>query len=91
MQMKCSYFTGTAEKLPPNMNDVILLTLLSKIRLRTSAVQEIRVENLFVAVLINLDSGGLTQIGGDALSPVVFNFALEYSIRKVRENQMGLK
>jgi hypothetical protein len=32
---------------------------------------------------------GLKQ--GDALSPLLFNFALEHAIMKVQKNQVGLK
>jgi hypothetical protein len=36
-----------------------------------------------------LTQNGLKQ--GDALTPLLFNFSLQYAIRKVQENQMGVK
>jgi hypothetical protein len=42
-----------------------------------------------ICLVVFLIQNGLHQ--GDALSPPLFNFALEYVIRKIQENQVRLK
>jgi hypothetical protein len=44
---------------------------------------------LIVCLIVFLSKNGLKQ--GDALSPLLFNFVFEFAIRKVQENQVGLK
>jgi hypothetical protein len=62
------------------------LVTLIKICLNKTYIKVRKGKNLSDAFLIQ---SGLKQ--GDNLSPLLFNFSLEYAISKVQKNQVGMK
>jgi hypothetical protein len=68
--MKCSYFTGISE--------VILVKPLSKYEIRTSTVQDIRVAELFIAVVNSAMVGSSRHRLELACIPSFFNYAFMF-------------